>query len=216
MAMSMSPAVPRVSAPGYNYLTFAYSSTGSPLWTNVYNGPASTDDYAQALGVGGSGNVYVTGSSPDTNGSYEYLTLAYSGSGVTLWTNRFGEPGGSQALALAVDGNDNVYVTGQSAGDCVTIKYTLAPTITLSATGLSPGPGCRLTIAAPTNITFRLEASTNLMNWLTLTNFTKPALHFDAIHRRGRDRYHPPVLPCGVDAIGFGLICLSVMQQDKA
>ena len=114
---------------GYDYLTFAYSSTGSPLWTNVYNGPASTDDYAQALAVGGSGNVYVTGSSPCTNGSYEYLTLAYSSNGVALWTHRFGESGGSQALALAVDRNDSVYVTGQSAGDCVTIKYTLAPTM---------------------------------------------------------------------------------------
>ena len=159
---------------GSDCTTLAYSGAGVPLWTNLYNGPGNTNDGGQAVVVGKSGNVYVAGYSSATNGLSEYVTIACSSNGMPLWTNRFGEPGGSQALALAVDRNDNVYVTGQSAGDCVTIKYTLAPAITLSAISLSPVPGCRLTIAAPTNITFRLEASTNLMNWLTLANFTNP------------------------------------------
>ena len=160
------------SADGYDYATLAYSNDGTPLWTNRFNGPANTNDYAQALAVGSSGNVYVTGYSSGTNGSYEYLTLAYSSNGVPLWTNRFNEPGGSQAYALAVDRNDTIYVTGQSGGDCVTIKYAAAPDILFSGIELLPGGDCRLTITAPTNLTFRLEASSNLASWLTLTNYT--------------------------------------------
>ena len=191
---------------GSDCTTLAYSGAGIPLWTNLYNGPGSTNDAGQAVAVGNSGNVYVAGYSYAADGLSEYVTLAYSSSGVALWTNRFGEPGGSQALALAVDGNDNVYVTGQSAGDCVTIKYTLAPAITLSATSPSPGPGCRLTIAAPTNITFRLEASTNLINWLTLTNFTNPPFTSMQYTESGGCQIHPPVLPRGMDALTLEVV----------
>ena len=157
---------------GCDYLTIAYSSAGTSLWTNRYDGPGHTNDYAQALAVGDSSNVYVTGYSSGTTGSYDYLTLAYSSDGTPLWTNRYNGPGDSQASALAVDRNDNIYVTGVSGGDCVTIKYVPAPDILFSGIDQLPGSACRLTITAPTNITFRLEASTNLANWLTLTNYT--------------------------------------------
>jgi hypothetical protein len=161
-------------ATGYDYLTAAYSSLGTLLWTNRYNGPGNSNDCAQALAVGSSGNVYVTGYSWGTNSSYDYLTIAYSSNGVPRWTNSFNEAGGSQACALAVDANDNVYVTGQSAGECVTIKYMPPPAIAFSAIAVLPGPTCLLTLAAPTNVAYRLDASTDLMNWQTLTNF--PAL----------------------------------------
>jgi len=157
---------------GYDYLTAAYSSVGTLLWTNRYNGPGNSNDCAQALAVGSSGNVYVTGYSWGASSNYDYLTIAYSSGGVPLWTNRYDEPGGSQASALALDSSDNVYVTGASGGDCVTIKYVPAPDILFSGINLLPGGACRLGFTAPTNIIFRLEASTNLADWLTLTNYT--------------------------------------------
>jgi hypothetical protein len=157
---------------GYDYATLAYSSLGIPLWTNRYNGPGNSNDCAQALAVGGSGNVYVTGYSWGASGSYDYLTIAYSTSGLPLWTNRYNGPGGSQASALAVDRNDNLYVTGTSGGDCVTIKYMPAPEIQFTGIDPLPGAAWRLTLTAPTNVIYRLEASSNLANWLTLTNYT--------------------------------------------
>jgi len=161
-----------VGSTGYDYLTAAYSSVGTLLWTNRYDGPGHTNDYAQALAVGSSGNVYVTGYSWGASSNYDYLTIAYSSGGTPLWTNRYDAPGGSQASALAVDSSDNVYVTGTSGGDCVTIKYVPAPDILFNGIDLLPGGACQLTITAPTNITFCLEASTNLTDWLTLTNYT--------------------------------------------
>jgi hypothetical protein len=110
-----------------DYATVAYSSAGVPLWTNRYNGPGNpSDDYARAVAVDGNGNVFVTGDS--WNGSeQEYATIAYSGAGVPLWTNRYHTPGSGNnfARAIAADSNGNVFVTGK-AGGFATIKYSNA------------------------------------------------------------------------------------------
>jgi len=113
----------------YDYTTIAYSGAGVPLWTNRYNGPANGYDLASAVAVDASGNVFVTGSSRGSAGDSDYATLAYSGAGVPLWTNRYNAPdsGPDQASAVAVDGNGNVFVTGSSsgnAGDYATIAYS--------------------------------------------------------------------------------------------
>jgi hypothetical protein len=119
---------------GYDYATIKYSSAGVPLWTNRYNGPGSGDDQASALALARSGNVLVTGSSYGTNGFSDYSTIAYSGVGAPLWTNRYnGGNGNDSARALAMDGSGNVFVTGGSAStngygytDYATVAYSSA------------------------------------------------------------------------------------------
>jgi hypothetical protein len=114
---------------GYDYATVAYSSAGVPLWTNRYNGPANGEDSASAIAVDANGNVFVTGYSGGGI-STDYATIAYSSTGVPLWTNRYNGPanGGDSASAIAVDANGNVFVTGSSWNgtnrDYVTIKYS--------------------------------------------------------------------------------------------
>ena len=114
-----------------DYATIAYSGAGVALWTNRYNGPANNTDQAKALAVDGNGNVFVTGTSSAGGSDYDYVTIAYSGAGVALWTNRYNGPanGYDQAIAIAVDTNGNVFVTGYSPGsgssiDYATIKYS--------------------------------------------------------------------------------------------
>src|SRR3954469_3975081 len=55
--------------------------------------------------------------------------------GVPLWTNRFNGPANSddRASAIAVDGSDNVFVTGSAAGSGSGLDYA---TIKYSATGI--------------------------------------------------------------------------------
>jgi hypothetical protein len=100
------------------------------LWTNRYNGPANGDDYPIAVAVDGGGNVVVTGFSPGVDTDNDYATIAYSNSGVPLWTNRYNGAanGFDGALAMAVDGTGNVFVTGLSSvtggSGYATIKYS--------------------------------------------------------------------------------------------
>jgi hypothetical protein len=113
-----------------DYLTVAYSNAGAPLWTNRFNGAGSGDDYAQAIAVGGNGDVFVTGRSFGGS-SYDYATVAYSGTGVPLWTNCCDGPGNGDdsANAIAVDSSGNVFVTGAAAdtggySDYATVAYS--------------------------------------------------------------------------------------------
>jgi uncharacterized delta-60 repeat protein len=114
-----------------DFATIKYSSSGSALRTNRYNGPANGSDEAQAIGLDSSGNVFVTGYATVTGGTFDYATIKYSNAGVPLWTNRYNGPANSNdlALALVVDGDGNVIVTGYSIGsvssnDYATIKYS--------------------------------------------------------------------------------------------
>ncbi|UCG70111.1 MAG: SBBP repeat-containing protein [Thermoplasmata archaeon] len=118
-------------------------------WVARYNGPDNLYDYAKAVAVDSSGNVYVTGGSahrlyPDPfpklwEGDIDYLTIKYDTSGNILWSARYDSPSGDckdLARAIAVDSYGNVYVTGISAerrphsqggnhsvNDYATIKY---------------------------------------------------------------------------------------------
>jgi uncharacterized delta-60 repeat protein len=116
-----------------DFATIKYSSSGAPLWTNLYNGPGNGDDQVAALALDTDGNVLVTGycivsTCPQT---YEYLTIKYSNAGKPLWTNRYCEPGHSYAAAyaVAVDVHGDVFVTGYAQGiegyyGYATLKYS--------------------------------------------------------------------------------------------
>jgi len=119
--------------PNYNYMTVALSSAGVAVWTNYYDGPAKSDDFPNAIAVDKAGNVFVTGQSTRTISPYnlDFATVAYSKSGVPLWTNRYNGPvnGHDVATAIAIDSSGNVIVTGSSGNSDVgfsyaTIKYS--------------------------------------------------------------------------------------------
>jgi uncharacterized delta-60 repeat protein len=121
------------SGTSYDFATIKYSGAGVPLWTNLYNGPNNGADGASAIAVDSSGNVFVTGGSIGADGFAHYATIAYSGAGAPLWTNRFHRPssGDDAATVIAVDSSGNVLVTGYSYGDIsaedyATIKYSSA------------------------------------------------------------------------------------------
>jgi len=99
-------------------------------WVARYNGPGNSYDYARAIAVDGSGNVYVTGESKGSGTDYDYATIKYSAKGKQLWVQRYNGPGNDddKANAIAVDRLGNVYVTGESdnrtySSDFATIKY---------------------------------------------------------------------------------------------
>jgi hypothetical protein len=118
-----------------DYATIKYSSTGLPLWTNRYRYSAlgNNYDYAHAVAVDANNDVIVAGYSYDLGSVYHYATIKYLSAGEVLWTNRYSGPGNNNDIlaALAVDGSNNVIVTGWSIGngttnDYATVKYSSA------------------------------------------------------------------------------------------
>jgi uncharacterized delta-60 repeat protein len=106
----------------YDYATIKYGPNGDTLWLRLYGG--SGYDWARALAVDDSGNVYVTGEYK-VGSYYDYATIKYDSNGDTLWVRRYNGPGGynDRASALAMDDSGNVYVTGGSTGSGLTYDY---------------------------------------------------------------------------------------------
>jgi hypothetical protein len=99
-------------------------------WGRRYSGPGTGNDSANGLAVDKFGNAYLTGFATGSNGTSDYVTIKYDASGIQKWVRRYNAPGGGDdaALAIAVDGNGSVYITGWSNGgssgdDYATIKY---------------------------------------------------------------------------------------------
>ena len=110
-----------------DYCTIAYSAAGAVRWTASYDGPASSDDNANAVAVSpGGSKVYVTGISMGGRATIaDYATVAYdAATGARLWVARYNGPGNGDdsAGALAVRAG-RVFVTGRSQEDYATIAY---------------------------------------------------------------------------------------------
>lgn len=93
------------------------------LWARSYGGePEGCCPIATAVAVDGSNNVIVAGFAARNLPirSQDYAIVKYSGDGVPLWTNRYGEVGPlgygyrNHPVAMAVDSSDNVILTGTS------------------------------------------------------------------------------------------------------
>jgi hypothetical protein len=98
-------------------------SAVTQAWVARFNGFSGVTDWAFALAVDGSGNVYVTGKSYGGSNiggyytyDYSYATVKYDTAGNQTWAARYDGPEGDDdvAQAIAVDVSGNVYVTGKS------------------------------------------------------------------------------------------------------
>ncbi len=98
----------------HDYVVIKYTGAGDTDWVRRYDGPGMDEDFATALAVDDSNNVFVNGYS--TGGHYDYATIKYNTNGEMMWLRRFN---GSRladdwAYALVIDNLGYIYVSGYS------------------------------------------------------------------------------------------------------
>lgn len=118
-----------------NFTTIKYSSSGSQMWVQSYNGPGNNTDISFDIALDNSGNVFVTGSSTGSGSFLDYAVIKYNSSGIQQWVQRYNGTGNyvDQAYSVDVDSQGNVCITGTSretvsGNDCTTIKYNSSGT----------------------------------------------------------------------------------------
>jgi hypothetical protein len=121
---------------GGGFLTTKYSGwDGSVIWTNHhYDAGGNGYAYPIDLAADPDGNVVVAGAAQNTSGDTDIYTAKYAAaSGALIWGKRYSGPadGTDQPVALGLDAQGNVVVTGNSLGegadwDFYTAKYAAA------------------------------------------------------------------------------------------
>lgn len=120
---------------GTDYLVAKIDASGVTQWQRRLRGKADTANRLTAMAIDGNGDILVTGLADNGERVFtarNYVTLKYSPAGVELWRAVADGAGNEeQATAIAVDGGNNVYVTGWSrtaagARQGLTVKYNSA------------------------------------------------------------------------------------------
>ncbi|MHA6249646.1 SBBP repeat-containing protein [Pontibacter sp. CAU 1760] len=109
--------------------TVKYSPSGKQLWVAQFVG----NSIATAIAVDNQGGVFVTGNSYSSDFTSDaYVTVRYDAvTGEQAWASRHEGDSYDQAMAIAVDNQGGVYVTGSSVGetgsfDYATVRYNAA------------------------------------------------------------------------------------------
>lgn len=116
----------------WDFATIKYDTSGARQWVSRF--ATEFEDFASAIAVDDSGNVYVTGSTGNPYLlTWDYTTAKYNAAGVEQWVKQYNGPAGEddEPHGIAVDRFGNVYVTGGSLDstsglDYATIKYSPA------------------------------------------------------------------------------------------
>ncbi|MCP4133234.1 MAG: hypothetical protein GY754_19860 [bacterium] len=92
-------------------------------WNNTQLLGTETNDETQDIAVDSNGNVYVTGftsaalDGSEHKGAQDIFLTKYDSSGSKQWTRQTGSSNNDIPCAIAIDSNDNIYITGYTDGD---------------------------------------------------------------------------------------------------
>ncbi len=105
----------------YDIFIAKYDSDGNGQWTKLLG--TDNNDEGEGIAVDSKGNIYITGGlGIDLEGSpgleeVDLVVAKYDTDGNRLWMEQLGTPDIEWGKQLALDANDNVYVTGGTYGE---------------------------------------------------------------------------------------------------
>lgn len=152
------PYLPVSGIMGTSFTTIKYNSNGTQQWIRKFNELNTINpgrDYAKALVVDNSGNIYVTGQSVGKAGPLDFnvecVTVKYNSYGDSLWTRKYQVDANIfrniSPTAIAVNSAGYVFVTGvctyslASGNDYFTIKYNSYGDLAWASIYSGPGNG---------------------------------------------------------------------------
>jgi uncharacterized delta-60 repeat protein len=146
-----------------DYTTIKYTTDGDSLWCKRYDGIPNSYDRSTSLALDGNGNAYVTGTSNASGNGDDYATVKFNSAGDLIWVSRYNGPVSKRdwSTSIAVDLNQNVYVTGGSensdtSSSYVTLKYSLNGNLlwqnSYSSTSGMGGGASLLTVTSDENV----------------------------------------------------------------
>lgn len=111
-----------------DYFIVKYNLSGTKQWERFYNGSSNVQDFAGAMTVDNSGNVYITGGSGNLSTGLDYATVKYNSSGTQQWVAIYNGTDSStdRAAAINVDASGIVTVTGSSREVDASYNFTTA------------------------------------------------------------------------------------------
>lgn len=137
-----------------------YDQEGTMQWMQVYDSPYNWtghggNDFASAMTVDADGNVYIAGTFGVRYGSiatYDYGILKYNTDGMLQWMATYaGDGSEDRSVAIALDTNGNLYITGWSKidgdHDYATVKYDSNGIQQWIAKYFTPGGGRDIPVA---------------------------------------------------------------------
>jgi hypothetical protein len=149
-----------------NYFVIAYDSLGNIKWKDLAQ--CSGWDGIYAMSSDSKSNLYVTGYYNNSlhfgntslpNAGDDLFVAAFDSNGINLWAKKAGENGGTYALDIEVDSEDNIYVNGYTYSNPIVFGDTsylintspsvfiakMTPSIVSSTTNiLAPNPNKKL------------------------------------------------------------------------
>ncbi len=130
----------------YDATLMKFDTSGTRIWATYYGG--GSDDYAFSLDQNSSGDIYIVGQTGSNSnianggydnsyggGSYDAFVVKFTSGGTRTWGTYFGAANQDLGYGIAVDGNDDIIITGWVDGGYTSGTITTTGTHQAAAAG---------------------------------------------------------------------------------
>lgn len=106
-----------------DFVIVKFNQKGDLIWAQLFNGSANYIDIVNTIKVTKNGTCYLSGYSTESSTGYDFRVIKYNSNGIEQWKKNYNRSSNDFPHDLALDENENIFITGETNEDCTTIKY---------------------------------------------------------------------------------------------